>query len=364
VSPLRTPLCDLLGIEHPIVQSGMGTLAGAALAAAVSEAGGLGIVGSAWATPDALREAIREVRRRTARPFGVNVILPDELRPPLPASMVAEGDADKVQGLANMARQRLGLPPRHGRPVAFPDLLPTYLDIVLGERIPVLSIGLGNPGPALVTACKERGIRTVAMVTTVEDARLVEEQGIDVVVAQGGEAGGHRSHFAKPADRSRGRIGTMTLVPQVVDAVRIPVLAAGGIADGRGLAAALTLGAQGALVGTRFAATREATMPETYRRALVEGEAEDTVLTDAWTGRWARVLKNRFVAELEARSDALPPYLQQSALLDVMEAAALQDSRDHIPLYAGQGVGLVHDLPAAGDVVRRMVEEAEAALRR
>jgi nitronate monooxygenase len=148
-----------------------------------------------------------------------------------------------------------------------------------------------------------------------------------------------------------------------VDAVRIPVLAAGGIADGRGLAAARVLGAQGVLVGTRFAATREAVMPETYRRALVQAEAEDAVLTDRWTGRWARALRNRLLDDLEA-VEPLPPYLQQSALLDVLEAAAEQDRRELLPLYAGQSVGLIHDLPGAGEVVGRMVEQARIALSR
>lgn len=356
---LHTPLCDLLGISVPIVQSGMGTLAGAALAMAVSDAGGLGIIGSAWAQPDALRQAIREVRWKTRRPFGVNVLLPDELRPPLSPSTVTEAAADSVQSIANDARARLGLPARHGRPQAFPDLIPAYLDIVLEERVPVLSIGLGHPGAELIAQCKERGILTIAMVTTVEDARIVETEGIDVVVAQGAEAGGHRSHFAKPADGSEGRIGTLTLVPQVVDAVGIPVLAAGGIADGRGLAAVLTLGAQGALIGTRFAATREAVAPEAYQLALVGARAEDTVLTDRWTGRWARVITNPMVATL-SRTEPLPPYLQQAALMDVMEAAAAQNRRDLMPLYAGQSVGLIHDLPTAGEVVRRMAAEAQS----
>ena len=356
---LHTPLCDLLKISVPIVQSGMGTLAGAELAAAVSEAGGLGIVGSAWAEPDALLETIRQVRLRTRRPFGVNVLLPDELRPPLSPSTVTEAAAERVQGIANEARARLGLPPRHGRPPAFPDFIPRYLEIVLEERVPVLSIGLGHPGADLLARCKELGIVTLAMVTTVEDARIVEAEGVDVVVAQGGEAGGHRSHFAKPADPAEGRIGTLTLVPQVVDAVGIPVLAAGGIADGRGLAAVLARGALGARMGTRFAATREAVAPEAYRLALVGARADDTVLTDRWTGRWARVIANPLQGSLSS-TEALPPYLQQSALTDVMEAAAAQNRRDLMPLYAGQSVGLVHDLPGAGEVVRRIAMEADS----
>jgi len=354
---LHTPLCDLLRISVPIVQSGMGTLAGAELAAAVSEAGGLGIIGSAWAEPEGLLDAIREVRRRTSRPFGVNVLLPDELRPPLPPDTATEAAAQRVQAIANQARAQLRLSPRHGRPQAFPDLIPRYLEIVLEERVPVLSIGLGHPGTDLLARCKERGIVTLAMVTTVEDARLVEIEGVDVVVAQGAEAGGHRSHFRKPLDPAEGSIGTLTLVPQVVDAVGIPVLAAGGIADGRGLAAVLALGAQGALVGTRFAATREAVAPEAYRLALVNARAEDTVLTDRWTGRWARVIANPLLADL-SRTEPLPPYLQQSALRDVTEEAGAQNRRELIPLYGGQSVGLIHDLPSAGEVVRRMVREA------
>src|SRR5262249_42852354 len=179
-----------------------------------------------------------------------------------------------VQEVLNGFRSRLGLPTSTERPPAVPDLIPAAFEVILDERPRVFSIGLGNPEPALVTACHERGIQVMAMVTTVEHARTVERAGVDLIVAQGAEAGGHRSTWSKPARVETISIGTLTLVPQVVDAVRAPVIAAGGIGDGRGLVASLALGASGALLGTRFVATREASVPEFQKKALLEAEAE------------------------------------------------------------------------------------------
>jgi nitronate monooxygenase len=358
---LRTPLTDLLGVDLPIVQSGMGAIAGAELAAAVSEAGGLGIVGSAGLTPDALREAIRAVRARTGRPFGVNLLMPDELRPPLPASAVSAADVARVHAVLAPMRRHLGLSPDAERPHPPPHWIPAYLDIVLEETVPVLSVGLGNPGAEIVARCRARGIRTLAMVTTVEDARAVEAAGIDAVVAQGGEAGGHRSHFRKPASSSTGSIGTLTLVPQVVDAVSVPVIAAGGIADGRGLVASLALGAAGVLVGTRFVATREAAAAASYKAALVAREADASILTDAWTGRYARALRNRFT-DAFAGVEPLAPFWQLMAAADVVQEATRRDDPELLPLWAGQSAGLVRDLPGAGEAVASMAREAEALI--
>ena len=359
----RTTLCDLLGIEYPILQSGMGGVAGPDLAAEISNAGGLGILSAALLTADQLRTGIREIRTKTTRPFGVNLLLPRDLCPPVPAAAISDQTVQAVQDALNPMRTALGLPPTSARPAPPPDLVPGNLQVILDEGVPVFSVGLGNPGPEIVAQCHRRGTRVIAMVTSAEDARSVEAAGIDAVVAQGGEAGGHRSHFEKPASAEIGTIGTVALVPEVVEAVRIPVIAAGGLADGRGLVVALALGASGILMGTRFVATRESMAPQMYKKALLERSGDATTLTDAFTGRFARVLRNGFT-EGYARSGApvLPFFWQLFAASDIYQAAVAQEDPDHYLLYAGQGVGLIHDLPGAAEVVEATIREAHALL--
>jgi nitronate monooxygenase len=360
---LRTPLCDRLGVDYPIVQSGMGGVAGPDLVAEVSKAGALGIIAGLNLTADQVREAIRAVRARTDRPFGVNLFMPDQLRPPVDPATIPEDTIQAVQRTLNDFRSRLGLPASTARPPAVPDLIPAALEVILDERPSVFSIGLGNPEPALVRACHERGIQVMAMVTTVEHARTVERAGVDMIVAQGAEAGGHRSTWSKPPRVEAISIGTLTLVPQVVDAVRVPVIAAGGIADGRGLVASLALGAGGVLLGTRFVATREASVPEFQKKALLEAEAEATTVTDSITGLWARYVRNTYTTEYDASgAPVFPALLQSRAAQDIFGHAAQQAAPEWFPMPTGQSVGLVHDLPGAAEVVERIVREARGVL--
>jgi len=360
---LRTPLCDRLGIEHPIVQSGMGGVAGPDLVAEVSAAGALGIIAGLNLTADRVREAIRAVRSRTDRPFGVNLFMPDQLRPPVDPATIPDETVRAVQDRLNSVRTRLGLPTTTGRPPAVPDLIPAAIQVILEERPRVFSIGLGNPEPELVAACHERGIQVMAMVTTVDHARIVERAGVDFIVAQGAEAGGHRSTWVKPASPEAVCVGTLTLVPQIVDAVRVPVIAAGGIADGRGLVASLALGASGVLLGTRFVATREASVPEFQKKALLEAEAEATTISDAISGLWARFLGNAYITEYDASgAPVFPAMVQSRAAQDIFGHAAQQAAAEWFPMPTGQSVGLVHDLPGAADVVARIVREAQVTL--
>jgi nitronate monooxygenase len=359
----RTALCDVLGIEYPLLQSGMGTVAGPELVVEVCGAGALGILAGLGVPPDELRRRIRYVRSRTDRPFGVNLWLHAELRPPVAVESVGEETIRRVQGALNTFRDRLEIPTTVGRPPATPDLVDAAIDVILDERVPVLSTGIGMPTAEMVGRCHARGVKVVAMVATVADARTVAGAGADVVVAQGGEAGGHRSVGTKLPAPDAAMIGTMTLVPQVVDAVRVPVVAAGGIADGRGIVAALALGASGALLGTRFVATRESAAAEAWKKSLLEKEADATTVTDAFTGQWARTLKNGFETEYRASgAPVLPSLLQLNAAEDIFTAARKREDREHFPMYAGQAVGLIHDLPGAGEVVLALVREAERVL--
>jgi nitronate monooxygenase len=362
---LRTRLCELTGIEYPIVQSGMSRVAGPELVAEVSQAGGLGILAALRLGPSDLRAQIRRVREKTDRPFGVNQWLHPALVSPVDPASVPGPVVDSVQGALNRFRRDLGIPPASAAPPKFPDLVHESFEVILEEQVPVWSIGLGNPDPAMVERCHARGIKVMTMVTNVEDAKATAAAGADLIVAQGAEAGGHRSTWRQqPADRAAG-IGTVALVPQVVDAVRQPVIAAGGIADGRGLVAALALGASGALLGTRFITAREAIAPEFFKTAVLNAGSGDTVLSDAFTGLPMRGLRNRFADEYAAaKAPVLPPMLQSNAAEDIYRAAAQKGDAEFFPMPAGQSAGLVDDLPPAGDIVRAIVDEAREVLRR
>jgi nitronate monooxygenase len=355
-------LTRLLNIPHPIMQSGMGRVAGPDLAAEVSRAGGLGILGGLNVPPDDLRAQIRRVRELTDRPFGVNLWLHPELRPPIDPRRLPAPDIAKVNAALNPARRAVGVPESDSPPPPPPDVLPAAIDVVLDEQVPLWSVGLGLPGGDLVARCHGRGVRVMAMVANVDDARAAADAGVDIIVAQGAEAGGHRSAWRADA---RTDVGVFALVPEVVDAVNVPVVAAGGIADGRGLVAARALGAAGVLLGTRFVATRESMAPDFWKQAILRSSSDATTVTRAFTGLPARVLRNRFQQEYDASSAPVLPGLLQAALeQDIWMAAARGNQPDYFPLFAGQSVGVIRDLPGAGEVVAAIVREAEAVTQR
>lgn len=228
----------------------------------------------------------------------------------------------------------------------------------------MFSIGMGNPPSRLVERFHARGTKVIAMACTVRDARALAISGVDAIVAQGHEAGGHRSTWVKPPSTDHAQVGTMALLPQVVEAVNVPVIAAGGISSGRGIVAALALGAKGALLGTRFVASRESLAREFYKQALVERDSDSTTVTDAYSGLFARVLRNAFTVEYAASgAPVLPGFLQGTAARDIVEAAATREDGDMYPMWAGQGIGSIRDVPYAGEIVRLLVRETRAAMR-
>jgi Dioxygenases related to 2-nitropropane dioxygenase len=313
--------------------------------------------------PAELREKIRRIRKLTERPFGVNLLLHFDLRPPKDPALIPDEFVAKIQAQLNRFRERLGIAKSASRPGAIPDLANAAFEVVLEERVPVWSIGLGNPTPEMVRRCRERGIKVIAMAATVDDAKSVAVSGVDAIVAQGGEAGGHRSTWVKRESRERANIGGMALIPQIVDAVRAPVIAAGGITDGRGIAAALALGASGALIGTRFIATRESGAPDFYKQALLKADSDATTVTDKFTGMYARVLRNDFTEEYESSgAPTFPPFFQFLAMGDIVRATTEKGSGEYFPMYAGQGVGSLRDLPRAADVVQSLVREAREVI--
>lgn len=352
---LQTRVCDLLGIHYPIVQAGMGGgLTTPELVAAVSNAGGLGILGGFMMPPDRLRAAIQEIKERTPQPFGVNfIVAPPE---------TGNEDVATAQGVLDGIRADAGLPPGDPSPALPPSMLNEALEIVYAEGVPVLSLGLGDPA-RFVGPAHERGMRVMAMVSTVDEAVRAAASGTDVIAAQGYEAGGHRSNFAFNGDPDLPMIGTFALVPQVVDAVDVPVLAAGGVMDGRGLVAALALGAEGVLVGTRFLTAPESGAFPAYRKALLAATETDTVVTHAPTGRPARSVRNMLTDTLSQGYEPLPYPLQAVAAMDIYAAGAEGDNADLFPLWAGQGLRLLRE-EGASDIVSRMAEDAELLIER
>jgi nitronate monooxygenase len=357
--PLRTPLCDLLGIRHAILLAGMaGGPNTPELVGAVSRAGGLGVLGVTGTTVAATVAATKAaIELAGGAPVGVNVQLAPRTGP--------TGDPERIAAVLAPFRAELGLPaePPPAPPAGSPAEL-AAASVAAGARVVTT---FEDPAP-LIDMARTAGVPVLAMVSSVAEARRAVAAGADGVIAQGAESGGHRSIFADGETvRSAPEIGTLALVPQMVDAVgdTVPVVASGGIMDGRGIAAALVLGAVGVSLGTRFLGTRESGAAEVYRRALADVERYGTVVTDAVTGRPARWINNRIVAALvEANVGTLGWGAQAASIADVRREAARQSAVDLLPMLAGQAAALVGEPLPAADVVARLVDQTRAALQR
>jgi NAD(P)H-dependent flavin oxidoreductase YrpB (nitropropane dioxygenase family) len=343
---MRTAFTDLLGVEHPVASAGMARVAQAPLVAAVSEAGGLGCLGGVSFLPDDLREEIRAVRRATPRPFAVNLLVPPTLVDrDAPSWRLVE---TRWRALPDADRQKL----RGVEAMLTAGAVQGQVDVVLDERPTAVVLTFDVP-EWFIRACHERGILVLALVGSVPRAEQAAAAGVDVVVAQGTEGGGHTGH-----------VGTMALLPGVVDAVGVPVLAAGGIVDGRGLAAARCLGAAGAWMGTRFIASIEAYGHDAYKRRVVEATSRDTILSRSYTGKPLRTLENAWTREWATRADEIQPFPAQYAVAGVRVESGYQDGDvEEGMMPAGQGVQQLRRVQPAGDIVREVVREAEAILR-
>ena len=348
-----TRVAELLGTRYPIVQAPMaGGFTTPVLVAAVSNAGGLGSIGAALLAPEELRDAIAVVRGLTDKPFGVNLFAP------LPR---AEVDAEAVAALSAVLaplRAELGLPEPEGAPSPPPSIVTDQVAVAAEERVPVFSFTFGIPSFETV---KEAGAVILGTATTAAEAAELEEQGVDAVVVQGSEAGGHRGTFLSSFDQSL--VGGIALVPQVVDRVAVPVLLAGGIMDGRGIAAALALGAEGVQLGTAFLGCPESGTPELHRRALAGSSDDATAVTAVFSGRPARAIRGSFVDVIEESGvHPLPFPLQGMATMDIRNAAAADGRMDLLFMLAGQGAGMVRSLPA-GELVETLVHETMETIR-
>lgn len=325
---LRTPICSLLGIEYPVLQAGMGFVARGELAGAVSAAGGLGTLGAATMSAAVLRDEIAKVRRMTDRPFAVDLLF--------------------AKGRGGNAAQ------------PFTDDIQEALEVVFAERVPILVSGLGDPGP-IVPRCREAGIKVLSLTGNTKNAKRLAASGVDAIIAQGYDGGGHT-----------GQVGGMALLPAVLDAVDLPVVYAGGVGDGRGLAATIVMGGQGVWCGTRFIATPEAWGHDNYKNAVVQIDDEGTIRTRCFSGKPCRMYANRTTAawesaELQAKIEPFP--LQMRAVAGWLGKdpymAGRRDGEIEIGACAmGQSAAVIDAVTPAADVVLQIMDQASRALDR
>jgi NAD(P)H-dependent flavin oxidoreductase YrpB (nitropropane dioxygenase family) len=367
---LKTGICDLLGIEYPVLCAGMGSfffplpaVTGAPLAAAVSEAGGMGVLGAGMMTLDEMRQAIGDVRRMTDKPFGVDLILPAnidqhtkdiEALSDISYETIRELMPNEQLAFLSELKKELGI---GDHPVVLKTDLTTFrpkdaVDICLEEKVPVFVAGLGNPS-FMIDDAHAQGMVVMGLVGNVRNARRIVESGVDVVIAQGTEAGGHT-----------GRVGTLALIPQVVDAVgSVPVLGAGGIGDGRGLAAALSLGAEGAWVGTAFIATEEADEYDFNKKKLIDADEEGTRVTRIYTGKTMRGIQNELIRRWEeADLKTLPMPLQTFLMAELTAGVIAERKTDFISGPGGQVAGMITGIRTAREVLDDIVTGAIAVL--
>ncbi len=313
---LRTPICDLLGVEHPIMLAGMGGVSYAEVCAAVSEAGGYGCLGMAGRTPDEIRDEMRKVRALTDRPFGVDLL------------------------------------------AAVPGSLEASVDIIIAEGATAFIAGLGVPS-AIIEKLHDAGLKAMVVGGAVSHAEKAQAAGCDAVICQGSEGGGHT-----------GLVGTLPLVAQAVERVTIPVVAAGGLYDGRGLAAALALGAQAVWMGTRFIASKEAHAGQMYKDAVVAAKDTDTVRTRSYSGKPMRVKDNAWVQDWESRPSDIKPFPHQAMIS--MQAGAMGGiggqteglEADKSCFAMGQSAGGVHDILSCKEIIESIMAEAHEAIAR
>jgi len=307
---MKNRICEMLGIRYPIFLGGMAHVAREPLVSAVSNAGGLGIIGAGGMSPEELDRQIAEVRRRTKKPFGVNLMLMD-------------------------------------------PKVPELVEVVLSAQVPMVTTGAGNPAKYM-DSLKGAGVKVFPVVPAVALAQRMEKLGADGVIAEGTESGGHV-----------GTETTMALVPQVVDAVRVPVVAAGGIADGRGMAAALALGAEGVQLGTRFLASVEAPVHERYKQAILKASDRATIVTGRTLGRPVRCLLNKLTRTLaKYEAEGRPPEEFESLAVGGLRRAVYEGDLEGGSLMAGQVAGLIHEIKPVAEIIEEMVREAAEILSR
>ncbi len=363
MTTLHTPLCDLLQIEYPIVLAGMGSWGMGtppALVAAVSNAGGLGVLGCSNLPPEEIQRRIDEVRAATDKPFGVDLLLPASLK-------VASGSRAVVRqeirdnhpehwAFLEELHTRFGIPenPFQQDHVISAELIKSQIEVTLNNRVPVFAAGLGDPA-IVVPQAREIGMTVMGLCGSPRNALRQVKAGVDCIVAQGTEGGGHT-----------GNVASFALLPQVVDAAGdIPVLGAGGISDGRGVAAALALGAQGAWIGTAFLVADEGGLPDALKDQIVDASTGDMRVSPYWTGKTVRAVNNDVAKAWEESGLPPLPTPHQRVLMEDFKEAAMAAGRFELTMNAGgQGAGMIHRRRPAAEIFADLVEGTREALDR
>ncbi|MGG1593847.1 NAD(P)H-dependent flavin oxidoreductase [Terribacillus saccharophilus] len=345
-------LLEALSISHPIIQAPMaGGITTAELVTAVSEAGGLGMIGAGYLDAVSTRHQIQEVKARTVKPFGINLFVPSPYkeekdvihRAQLSLQPYLEKGSSDVESVFSSYEQTL-------------EIFYKQVNVITEEQVPVCSFTFGMPSSDVIHSLKQAGIYTIGTATTLSEALAIEAAGMDAVVLQGSEAGGHRGNFLAGVEQSM--IGLMALIPQTVDQVNIPVIAAGGIMDQRGVQAAQCLGAQAAQLGTAFLTCKESGANPLHKQAILEGQQEDkTTLTRAFSGKAARGIENDFIRKMREVENELPDFPIQNTLTKPIRSAAAQNNdRNMMSLWCGQNPNLAEPITAK-ELVHKLVDE-------
>ncbi|EQB37631.1 MULTISPECIES: NAD(P)H-dependent flavin oxidoreductase [Virgibacillus] len=350
----RSEITKKLGVQYPIIQAGMaGGVTTPELVAAVSNSGALGTLGAGYMTPETMQQAIKQIKQLTDQPFAVNLFIPE----------IPNVDTEAI----NQANEWLR-PYREALQLTKPEVkqpsssnYEKQLEILLQEGVPICSFTFGVPDKETIQKLKQHHLLLIGTATTVQEAMINEVNGMDMVVMQGSEAGGHRGTFLGEFEDAM--IGTMALVPQAVDQVSIPVIAAGGIMDGRGILAALTLGAQAVQMGTAFLTCLESGAKKQHKEAILHTTEEQPVITSAFSGKPARGIKNQFITKMAAYEEDLPSYPIQNALTkEIRREAANQNRPEWMHLWSGQGPRLSRQ-QAAGEMISKWILQIDERIK-
>jgi nitronate monooxygenase len=352
---LNNEITEILKIKYPILQAPMaGEVTTSELVSEVSNSGGLGMIGAGYMTPIQIRNQIRELKTLTSNPFGINLFVPNEFD-------VIYDDIKSANQLLNPIREQLNLPQKDSFEIPeFNNVYETFIEqikVVIEENVPVCSFTFGIPSEKVISELKKSDIILMGTATNVREAVENEKAGMDIVVVQGSEAGGHRGNFID--DYKVSLVGSMSLIPQVVDNVSIPVIAAGGIMDGRGLMASICLGAKGVQMGTAFLTCIESGAHKVHKDAIMNVTEEDTVLTRSFSGKWARGITNNFILGMQSNEWYLPDFPVQNTLTqDIRKVAASKNNKEFMSLWSGQSTRLAKQ-QAVKILIKNIMSEAE-----
>ncbi|HHT7190073.1 TPA: NAD(P)H-dependent flavin oxidoreductase [Bacillus cereus] len=349
---LTSRVINILQIKYPIIQAGMaGAITTPELVAAVSNGGGLGTLGAGYMSPEQIREAIYKIRERTDKPFGVNLLVTKEIQ-------IEEEKVNNAKVLLSEVNRELRIEVEET--LKMPKSYKEQLQVLVEEKVPVISFAFQTLDKEEVDDLKRRGIKLIGTATHVAEAKVLAELGVDVIIGQGSEAGGHRGTFIRNRKEQDAMIGTFALIPQLVAAVpHIPIVAAGGVMNGQGLVAAFALGAEAVQMGTAFLTSEESITHDAYKEAILQSTDTSTTVTRAFSGKYARGIRNEFIEKHAGKEKGLPMYPVQNVLTSkIRQEAAKQNKKEYMSLWAGQASSLARIEPAQ-HVVERVMKEAE-----